>query len=126
MAGGLIAFADGAVLYNVSWGVPVVRYDRLVHAFGFGTTCVVCRQILSNRLGLRTVTTAVAVIAWLGGMGFGAFNEAVEFVISQVAETNVGGYVNTGWDLIANTVGCTITAVWLRVRSSHPTDRPST
>ena len=125
MAGGLISFANGAVLYNVSWGVPVVRYDRLVHAFGFGTTCVVCRQILSNRLGVRTVTTAVAVIVWLGGMGFGALNEAVEFVMSQVAETNVGGYVNTGWDLIANTVGCAITAGWLRVRGSHPTDRPN-
>lgn len=30
-------------------------------------------------------------------------------------ETGVGGYVNTGWDLVANTVGATMAAVviWL-------------
>jgi hypothetical protein len=122
MAGGLIEFRNGAVLYNVSWGIPVVRYDRLVHAFGFGTTVALCWQVLRNRLHVRTVTTAVAILAWLGGMGFGAFNETIEFVISRLTETNVGGYANTGWDLIANTAGCTVVAVWLRVARSHPTD----
>jgi hypothetical protein len=123
MAGGLIEFADGAVLYNVSWGVPVIRYDRVDHAFGFGTTCVVCWEIMRNRLGIRTVTTAVAVVIWLGGMGFGALNETVEFVTSRLTETNVGGYVNTGWDLIANTFGCTLASAWLRVRATVPTHR---
>jgi len=27
-----------------------------------------------------------------------------------VPETNVGGYANTGWDLVANTVGPTVAA----------------
>jgi hypothetical protein len=117
MAGGLIEFSD-AVLYNVSWGIPVVRYDRLVHAFGFRTTTVICWQVLRNSVGVRRVTNAVAVIAWLGGLGAGAFNEMVEFAMSRVADTNVGGFVNTGWDLIANTVGCTLAAAWLRLRRS--------
>jgi predicted membrane protein DUF2238 len=118
MAGGLIAFGD-AVLYNVGWGVPVLRYDRLVHVFGFGTTTVACWQTLRNRVGVARVTTAVAVLVWLGGMGVGALNEVVEFVMSQVAETNVGGFVNTGYDLIFNTLGCTAAAVWLRLRRSY-------
>jgi hypothetical protein len=118
MAGGLIQFPD-AVLYNVGWGVPVLRYDRLVHAFGFGTTTVACWQTLRNRVGVARVTTAVAVLVWLGGMGVGALNEVVEFVMSQVAETNVGGFVNTGYDLIFNTLGCTAAAVWLRLRRSY-------
>ena len=33
-----------------------------------------------------------------------------------VPETNVGGYINTGWDLVANTVGATVAVclIWLR------------
>jgi hypothetical protein len=29
-------------------------------------------------------------------------------------ETNVGGYVNTGWDLVANTVGATVAVLLIR------------
>jgi hypothetical protein len=31
-------------------------------------------------------------------------------------ETNVGGYMNTGWDLVANLVGASAAAVWLGLR----------
>jgi hypothetical protein len=45
-------------------------------------------------------------------MGFGAANEVVEFLATRVLpETNVGGYENTGWDLVANTVGSLAAAV---------------
>ena len=45
-------------------------------------------------------------------MGFGAANEVVEFIATRVLpETNVGGYENTGWDLVSNTVGCLVAAV---------------
>ncbi|HYZ93451.1 MAG TPA: DUF2238 domain-containing protein [Actinomycetota bacterium] len=114
MAGGLIEFTE-AVLYNVSWGVPVLRYDRLVHAFGFGATTALCWQVLRRRAGIPTVTTAIAVIVWLGGMGFGAINEVVEFIISRLTQTNVGGFVNTGYDLIFNALGTASVAIWLRV-----------
>ena len=46
---------------------------------------------------------SVAVAVWLAGMGVGAFNEVVEFFTTLVLEdTNVGGYQNTGRDLVAN------------------------
>ena len=39
------------------------------------------------------------------GSGFGALNEVVEFIaVLTIPETNVGGYENTGWDLVANLV----------------------
>jgi hypothetical protein len=45
-------------------------------------------------------------------MGFGALNEVVEFAATlTLEETNVGGYWNTGWDLVANLVGCMAAAV---------------
>ena len=53
------------------------------------------------------------------GMGFGAMNEVVEFIATlTMPETNVGGYVNTGWDLVSNLVGCVFAAILIRLRSS--------
>ena len=51
-------------------------------------------------------------------MGFGALNEVGEFVATLlVPKTNVGGYANTGRDLVANLVGVLIAAVVLRFTS---------
>ena len=115
MAGGLIEFDGDAVLYNVDLRLGPVRYDRLVHAFGFGTTAVASWQAMRNRLAVAPGIVA-GVIAALAGMGVGALNEVVEFVMSQTMETNVGGYENTGYDLIANTIGCTIAGIWVARR----------
>ena len=39
-------------------------------------------------------------------------NEVIEFAATiLVPETNVGGYMNTGWDLVANLAGAIIAAV---------------
>jgi hypothetical protein len=51
-------------------------------------------------------------------MGFGAANEVVEFIATiTLPGTNVGGYENTGWDLVANLVGCLLAAlsIWFLV-----------
>jgi hypothetical protein len=116
MAGGLIAFGPKDVLYNVDWGVPFLRYDRLVHAFGFGTTTIACWQAIRNKLGITVPNTTVVVMVWFGGMGLGALNEVVEFIMSQTIDTNVGGFVNTGYDLIFNTIGTAAAAWWVRTR----------
>ena len=62
------------------------------------------------------------VLAATAGMGLGALNEVVEFAATLlVPETNVGGYLNTGWDLVANTTGATTAAVliWLAGANSR-------
>ena len=44
-------------------------------------------------------------------MELGALNEVVEFVaVLLIPNTNVGGYINTSWDLVANLVGCGVAA----------------
>jgi hypothetical protein len=59
-------------------------------------------------------------------MGVGAINEVVEFLSTLVlAETHVGGFANTGWDLVFNMFGATVAAAWL-VRSWSPPARQST
>lgn len=60
-------------------------------------------------IGLLTICVAC-------GMGFGAANELVEFAAAMtLPNVNVGGYENTGWDLVANLVGCLVAAtlVWV-------------
>jgi hypothetical protein len=49
-------------------------------------------------------------------------NEVVEFFASRTFAANVGGYVNTGWDLVANLVGCAVaaSALYVRDRESPP------
>lgn len=130
MAGGLVAVPESwpingeqRVLYSW-WLIPErLKYDQVVHAFGFGATTWMCWQGLASvihelkgdsrpiepTLGLLTLCAAA-------GMGFGAMNEVIEFVATLlVPKTNVGGYVNTGWDLVSNLVGCLIAAVALRI-----------
>jgi hypothetical protein len=51
------------------------------------------------------------------GMGLGALNEIIEFVaVLIIPETNVGGYVNTGWDLMANLAGCLFAGILILFR----------
>ena len=127
MAGGLVVVpeswsvdAASRVLYSW-WLIPErLKYDNVVHAYGFGVTTWVCwqglRAAISRRGGAATPTVGLMVLAATAGLGFGALNEVVEFAATLlVPETNVGGYVNTGWDMVSNLVGATTAAaaIWI-------------
>lgn len=134
MAGGLVPVptdwpinGDIRVLY--SWWILAdgngggwLKYDHVVHAFGFGVATWVCWQALRGALPNLKPTLGICVLIALAGLGLGAVNEVVEFAATLIADTNVGGYVNTGWDLVANTVGATIAAltIWTRGRTASP------
>lgn len=115
MAGGLVPASGDRVLYNV-WLLPFVRFDHLVHAIGFGFAGLAFFEAVREPSRTRAAGPA---LVFFGGVGVGAINEMVEFLISRVREdTNIGGFENTGWDLVANTVGAVVAAVWIRSRSS--------
>ena len=127
MLGGLMAVPDAwpvhgeqRVLYSL-WLVPgYLKYDQVVHAFGFGVTTWVCWQGLTaaceSRGAALRPTLGLMVLVAAAGMGFGAMNEVVEFAATLlVPETNVGGYFNTGWDLVANLVGVIAAAALIYV-----------
>lgn len=129
MAGGLVPVPEdwpynppNAVLYSL-WLMPnLLKYDQVVHAYGFGVTTWLCWQALRSSArdhggGALQPTAGVLTLCAAGGMGFGALNEVIEFIATlTMPNTNVGGYVNTGWDLVANLVGCTAAAFWIRWR----------
>ena len=53
----------------------------------------------------------------MAGLGIGAFNEILEFIVSIcVPESGIGGYVNTSLDLCADLVGAVLGYVIIRVR----------
>jgi uncharacterized membrane protein len=128
MAGGLVPLPKGwpyngdqAVLYSW-WIIPQkLKYDQIVHAYGFGTTTWVCwhslKSILQRAGGLQLKPTfGLLVLSAAAGAGFGALNEVVEFIaVLTIPNTNVGGYENTGWDLVANLMGATTAAVMIRL-----------
>ena len=134
MAGGLVSVpadwptqGDYRVLYSL-WLIPdsltggrfALKYDQVVHAYGFGVTTWLCWQGLRAALRARCPAGAPAsaprptlgllLLCAAAGMGFGALNEVVEFAATLVTETNVGGYANTGWDLVSNAVGAAVAA----------------
>lgn len=117
MAGGLIPVGDG-VLYNQPLGFDLIRYDRVVHAFGFGAATVAGWQVLRSWVRApQAISGGLAVVVALTGMGIGALNEVLEFAATRMqADTNVGGYDNTGWDLVANMTGAFAAAIWIRLR----------
>lgn len=130
MAGGLMPVpaswpinGDIRVLYSW-WIVPgMLKYDQVVHAYGFGLVTWICWQSLRSALASRGViakpTFGLLTLCVAAGMGFGAANEVVEFAATlALPGTNVGGYENTGWDLVANLTGCLVAAILIALRQS--------
>ena len=87
-----------------------LRYDNVVHFCGFGVAGIATWEALAPRLMRRDPPAlAAGIVVWLFGMGIGALNEVVEFAIAlNVEDSNVGGYLNTGRDLVANMLGAAV------------------
>jgi uncharacterized membrane protein len=120
LAGGLMPLPDGwpyagdqAVWYS-GWIIPsVIKYDNVVHAFGFGTTAVAALQAMSPSVKQGIAPTlGQAIAASLVGCGLGSVNEILEFIATRISPTtNVGGYVNTSLDLVSNLIGTFIAMI---------------
>jgi uncharacterized membrane protein YjdF len=119
MAGGNITINDtGHVLYELQLIPVVLRYDQLVHAFGFGTATLVCNHILRPYLNPHLPTWwPVAILIVLMGSGMGAMNEIIEFIAEKTLEdTHVGGYDNTMLDLVFNLIGGVLAVLLLSIK----------
>ncbi len=129
LAGGLVRIPDGwsfhgdhQVLY--SWWVigQWLKYDHVVHVFGFGSctwlSWEALRASIQYRLGRKLYPSmGMIFLCIFAGMGLGAMNEIIEFIaVLSIPNTNVGGYFNTGWDLVANLAGCLIAGVLILFR----------
>lgn len=102
---------DSGVLYSW-WIIPrMFKYDNFAHAYGFFVATWVTWECVQSTKGIAP-SAGIFVLCWLAGMGLGALNEVIEFAaVLAIPNTNVGGYVNTGWDLVANMVGAGVAGI---------------
>jgi hypothetical protein len=127
LAGGTVGIGGDRTLYNAITPGGL-HFDNVVHFVGFGTAGLAwweaTRSWLPSASG-HALGAACAV--WLAGMGIGALNEMIEFLTTLVLpETNVGGFHNTGRDLIANCLGAAVAGGIAARRTRAEPRRPST
>lgn len=121
MAGGSVPVA-GSVLYNLhlvqlieTENYFILKYDQLVHAYGFGITAWLLHHLLTRHYPETRGTATAFFYPVLGGMGLGALNEMIEFsAVLMVPDTNVGGYYNTALDLCFNALGAVVAVLLIR------------
>lgn len=125
LAGGGVKVGDGVLyglqlipIYNGGGEMILLKYDQVIHAFGFGICTYIAFHFL-KRYTNNPYRFGIYAIAALAGMGFGVLNEIAEFIaVLLFKNTGVGGYVNTALDLVFNTLGAVITMkfVWWKNR----------
>lgn len=124
MAGGGVPVGD-SVLYGYEL-LPlldnggdffILKFDQLVHVFGFGVATLVVYHMLKPYLKENTRWGVIYFILIVAGSGLGALNEIVEFAaFITLSETGVGGYANNALDLVFNTVGAILAVIFIHVR----------
>ena len=118
MAGGGIKIGDHVLYSQIlfplintgEWGI--IKYDQMVHAFGFGVTAIVFYYLVGRKTGNMIPPLWLGLLAVSVSMGMGALNEIIEFIATTIVpSTGVGGYANTSLDLVANLIGASIATV---------------
>src|SRR4051812_4757903 len=112
LAGGLVSVGDD-VLYNASIGPRIaslnthlLQYDHFVHAFGAFLATLTLWVLLAPPTASAIDRRNVMVLCFIAGLGIGAINEVIEFLATKAhSAAHIGGYDNTGWDLVSNTIG---------------------
>jgi uncharacterized membrane protein YjdF len=113
----LVDEGKSPVLYSMRPWDSLPKYDQVTHAFGFFVATLASAEALIAAARPRRISAGFAVACGLMGVGLGALNEVVEFVaVLLLPETNVGGYENTAWDLVSNSIGAAIGAVLVYYR----------
>lgn len=122
MAGGSVHIS-GTLLYKLiliplSNTIPIFRYDQLVHIIGFGSATLAMYFLLKPLLRSDIDSWwSLSIVIISAGLGVGAFNEIVEFLITVfVQETKVGGYLNTSLDLVSNFIGSIAALLFIRLK----------
>ncbi|MBD3252147.1 DUF2238 domain-containing protein [Candidatus Pacearchaeota archaeon] len=114
MLGGLV-YINGTRLYGVML-LPFLRYDQFVHFYCYIFVTLIAYQIL--RSYSKKDNLIVSILLIFIGMGIGSLNEIIEFIaVLILPETGVGGYYNTMWDIVANTLGAVFAVVYINIKN---------
>lgn len=122
LAGGAVHI-NGTLLYEIiliplSQKYPILRYDQLVHTWGFAAATLTMFDLLRPLLKENLQHfVALSIVVIMAGLGVGAFNEIVEALVAAIVpESGVGDYVNTALDLIADLLGAFLATTFIKLR----------
>lgn len=102
---------NGRALYSqiiipLSNNLPIIRYDQIVHMFGFGIATLMIYELIGHRFKSSIDKFSLGFTIVMAGLGIGAVNEIFEFAVSLLApDNNIGQYQNTSLDLVADLIG---------------------
>ncbi|VVB78264.1 Uncharacterised protein [uncultured archaeon] len=117
MSGGYFIIGNN-VLYGY-WIFPFLRYDQFVHAFGFGFATLLVYYIIKPSFNKKDILK-FSILLVLIGMGLGSLNEILEFImVLCLPQTGVGGYENTMWDIVFNTIGAIISVIYINLKNKN-------
>lgn len=121
LGGGLIV--KGSTLYAlqlvplwVTENFYVLKMDQFIHFYLYFVMVFVIWHLLKGNIKKKhwLVYVAVALIS----IGISGLNEVVEFgMVLFLENTGVGGYYNTAWDLVFNTLGAGLASIILYFRT---------
>ncbi len=121
MLGGGIRIGDhvlyAQVLYpfHVDGDFTLLKYDQVVHAFGFAAAAGALHSILL-RMAPTMRTFGRIMFPALASMGLSVINEIIEFLaVLLISDTWVGGYYNISLDLVFNTIGAFLAVVLIEM-----------
>jgi uncharacterized membrane protein YjdF len=120
MAGGGLFFNNvrlyDIILIPLSQTYPILRYDQVVHVFGFGVATIAMFELIRPLLKENLQHfVALSIVIIMAGLGVGAFNEIVEaLVAAALPQSGVGGYENTALDLMSDLIGSILAFVFIK------------
>jgi hypothetical protein len=116
--------APGRPIFYETWLIGgVLKYDQAAHFAISAIVTVALWEAVGRHVDDAKVRAGIVVLM---AMGFGALNEAFEFLSAlRFADAFVGDAANTGWDLVFNAFGAASAAAWLVLRSPAPSSRGS-
>ena len=120
LAGGFFMIGDvrlyDYIPFPLSETYPILRYDQIVHIWGFGAATLVSFSMLLKTLKFPiTHHIPLGIVLVMAGLGIGALNEIMEFGVSiSVPESQIGGYMNTSLDLCADLIGAILGLILIR------------
>ncbi len=105
LSGGLIRVGEH-VLYNSTPGPELLRHDHFGHSLGTAVGALVLWEVFMKDVYALTRRSSLIVVTALAALVLGAINEVIEFIatLAQNGGGNAGGYDNTGWDMVTNTI----------------------
>lgn len=119
----LLAHSAGGFLGDL-WVVKgYLTLDKCVHVYGFAVATWFSWQTLCNIIHSRyqrrlMPSLGLLLIVITSSIGYGAVVEVVEFLVSSLFHPDeMDSYQNTGWDMIANSVGALVASVIIRLRN---------